>query len=595
MILPAGSSPKPAVDSWKPDKCPGIEPFNRQFAGRRWSDHSMEGLMRGRDPKAAGVSNLDRARRSYGQRAWADAFHAFSAADQESALKAEDLEALALAAYLVGRDEEYLKVLERAYNAHRDIGGRLRAVRCAFWLGFRLLMRGEMGRANGWFARAQRLLDRDGCECAERGYLLLPTVGQGLVSNDYEAAYAAAAEAAAIGERCGDLDLIACARMEQGRIRLEQGHVEAGLGHLDETMVAVISGELSPLVTGLMYCSVIQECQQVYAFDRTREWTVALSQWCDGQPDMVAFAGVCQVHRAEIMQLLGTWPEAMEAAQNACARSQGFDRRATAAALYQEAEVHRLKGDFAAAEQAYQGASQLGLEPLPGLALLRVVQGRIDAAVTAIRRVAGTTTDRLKRMSLLPAYIEIMLTAGDVQDARNACAELEEIAASIDTSAPAAIAAQACGAVNLAEGNAQAALGSLRHAFEVWQRIDAPYAAARVRVLIGLTCRALGDEDGAGLELAAARSVFERLGAAPDLARIDPLMKGTSSGDTHGLTSRELQVLRLVATGETNKMIAGRLCLSEKTIDRHVSNIFTKLDVSSRAAATAFAYRHKLV
>jgi DNA-binding CsgD family transcriptional regulator/tetratricopeptide (TPR) repeat protein len=549
--------------------------------------------MRGGDPKAAGVGDLDRARRSYGQRAWADAFQAFAAADQESALEAEDLEALAMAAYLVGRDAEYLKVLERAYNAHCDAGGRLRAVRCAFWLGFRLLMRGEMGRANGWFARAQRLLERDNLDCAERGYLLLPTVRIGF--SDYDAAYTGATEAAAIGERCGDLELIACARMEQGRIRLQQGRVEAGLAHLDETMVAVISGELSPLVTGLMYCSVIQACQQVYAFDRSREWTAALTQWCEGQPDMVAFVGACQVHRAEIMQLCGTWPEAIEEARRACVRSQGIDRRAAAAALYQQAEVHRLKGEFASAEQAYQGASQLGMEPQPGLALLRVVQGRTDAAVTAIRRVAGTTTDRLKRMSLLPAYIEIILAAGDVQDARTACGELEAIAASLDSGVPDAIAAQACGAVDLSEGDAQAALRSLGRAFEVWQRIEAPYAAARVRVLIGQACRALGDEDGAALQLAGAKSAFARLGAMPDLMRVERLMKGTVPGDTHRLTPRELQVLRLVAEGETNKKIAGKLCLSEKTIDRHVSNIFTKLGVSSRTAATAFAYRHKLV
>jgi DNA-binding CsgD family transcriptional regulator len=546
-------------------------------------------------PKAAKVDSLHRARRSYAERAWTDAFQAFAEADRQTALDAHDLERLALAAYLVGRDEEYLKTLARAYAAHLDVGDTLRAVRCAFWLCFRLLMRGEAGRASGWLARAQRLLERDGSECAERGYLLLPTVGTGLVSSDYEAAYAAAAEAATIGERCGDLDLIACARMEQGRIRLQQGQVQAGLAHLDETMVAVVSEELSPLVTGLMYCAVIATCQQVYAFDRTREWTVALTEWCRGQPDMVAFAGACQVHRAELMQLLGTWPEAMEEARRACLRSQGFDRRAAAAALYQQAEVHRLKGEFAAAEETYRGASQLGLEPQPGLALLRLAQERTDAAATAIRRAAGTTTDRLKRMRLLPAYIEIMLAAGDVPDARNACQELEEIARSLDTGVPGAIAAEACGAVDLAEGNAQAALGSLHRAFEVWQRIEAPYAAARVRVLIGLCCHALGDEDGASLEMHAAQSTFERLGAAPDLARIDSLIKGAPSGHAHGLTPRELQVLRLVASGDTNKAIAVELGLSERTIERHLSNIFTKLDLSTRAAATAWAYEHGLI
>jgi DNA-binding CsgD family transcriptional regulator len=559
-----------------------------------WNQSQVRPMIGGY-PKAAAAGNLDRGRRSFSERAWADAFQAFSDADQEVPLAVEDLEQLALSAYLAGRDEEYLKALERAYNAHRDVGERLRAVRCAFWLHFRLLMRGEMGRASGWLARAQRLLEGAAPECAEHGYLLLSTVEQRLDAGDYEAAYAGAAEAAAIGERCGDRDLVACARHQQGRARLQQGQVEAGLTLLDETMVTVTAGELSPLVTGLMYCSVIAACQQVYAFDRASEWTAALTQWCDGQRDMVAFVGVCQVHRAEIMQLRGTWPEAIEEARRACARSQGIDRRAAAAALYQEAEVHRLKGDFAAAEEAYRGASQLGLEPQPGLALLRLVQGRSDVAATAIRRVAGTTVNRMKRMSLLPAYIEIMLAAGDVEDARSACRELEEIAASFDTGVPGAIAAQARGAVQLAEGDAQPALGSLRRAFEVWHRIEAPYAAARVRVLIGLACRALEDEDGAGLELAAARSVFERLRATPDLARLEALMKATSSAGTCGLTARELQVLRLVATGETNKVIAGKLFLSEKTVDRHVSNIFTKLDVPSRAAATAFAYRHKLI
>ena len=542
-----------------------------------------------------GCNHLECGRMHYQLRAWADAYSAFLLADQETPLGAEDLELLAMAAYLVGLDDKYLGTLERAHNAHVTAGQDARAVRSAFWLGFRLLMRGEMGGASGWFSRGQRLLERDPRECAERGYLLLPVVEQRLDTGDFDAAYAAAADAAAIGERCCDVDLVACARHQQGRIRLQQGQLEAGLALLDETMIAVTAGQLSPLVTGLMYCSVIAACQQVYALDRSREWTGALTRWCEGQPDMVAFAGVCQVHRAEIMQLRGTWPEAIEEARRAWARSQGIDRRATAAALYQQAEVHRLKGEFRAAEEAYRGASELGLEPQPGLAFLRLVQGRTDAAATAIRRIAGTTVDRLKRLSLLPAYIEIMLAAGDIQDARNACRELEEIARTFDTGVPGAIAAHARGAVELAEGDAQAALGSLQLAVEVWQRIEAPYAAARVRVLIGLACRALGDEDGAGLEIDAARAVFERLGATPDLARIEPLIKGSRSTAAHGLTARELQVLRLVAAGGSNKAIASKLSLSEKTIDRHVSNILTKLDVSSRTAATAFAYQRKLV
>lgn len=547
-------------------------------------------------PASAGVRReLDLARERYRLRVWAGAYQAFLRADQEASLAAGDLERLAMAAYLIGRDTDYLNTLERAYNAHRATHANRRAVRCAFWLGFRLLMRGETGRATGWFARAQRLLAREPRECAERGYLLLPVVEQRLDSGDNEAAYTVAAEAAAIGERCGDPDLIACARHQQGRVRLQQTQVQAGLALLDETMIMVTGGELSPLVTGLMYCSVIAACQQVYALDRTREWTAALTQWCEGQQDMVAFAGVCQVHRAEIMQLQGTWPEAIEEARRACARSQGIDRRAAAAAFYQQAEVHRLQGDFEAAEEAYRNASRLGFEPQPGLALLRLAQGRSDVAAGAIRRVASTTVNRVKRMSLLPASVEIMLAAGAVEEARNACQELEDIAGSFGAAVPDAMAAQARGALDLAEGDARAALGSLRRSFEVWQRIEAPYAAARARVLIGLACRALGDEEGSSLEIGAARSVFERLGAGPDIARLDALTKGTPSSAMHRLTPRELVVLRLIAAGETNKAIAGRLSRSEKTVDRHVSNILAKLEVPSRTAATAFAYRHKLI
>jgi DNA-binding CsgD family transcriptional regulator len=344
-----------------------------------------------------------------------------------------------------------------------------------------------------------------------------------------------------------------------------------------------------------MYCSVIAACQQVYALDRAREWTTALARWCEGQPDMVAFAGTCQVHRAEIMQLQGSWQEAVEESRRAYARSQGINRHAAAAALYQEAEVHRLKGDFAAAEEAYRGASELGLEPQPGLALLRLAQGRSNVAATAIRRVAGATANRLKRMGSLPAYIEIMLAVGDVDDAGSACQELEDIARTFDTAVPDAMAAQARGAVGLAEGDAQSALGSLRHASEIWQRTQAPYAAARVRVLIGLACRALGDKDGGDLEFDAARSIFERLGARPDLARIDSLTMSAVSSDTRLLTPRELQVLRLVAAGKTNAAVAAELFLSERTIERHLSNIFAKLDLSTRTAATAWAYEHDLI
>jgi DNA-binding CsgD family transcriptional regulator len=540
--------------------------------------------------------DLERGRECYAQRKWADAYDSLSRADQAAPLVGQDLELLAMAAYLVGRDEEYLNALERAHHAHLDAGEGVRAVRCAFWVGMRLLFRGETGRATGWLARAQRLLEHEPHESAERGYLLLPVVEQQLAADDCEAAYATAASAAEIGEGCRDADLIACARHQQGRIRLQQGQVERGLALLDEVMVAVTAAELSPLVTGLMYCSVIRACQEVYAFGRAGEWTAALAQWCDAQSDMVAFTGVCRVHRAEIMQLHGAWQDAIEEARRARERSQGIDRPAAAAAFYQQAEVHRLRGEFAAAEDAYRSASQEGFEPQPGLALMRVAQGRYDAATAAIRRSLSATTHRLQRARLLPACVEIMLTVGDIEEARRAASELAEIAETFDIDVLRAMAAQARGAIDLAEGDTRAALGPLRRALDGWRQVDAPYEAARVRVLMGAACRSLGDDEAAELEFGAARAVFEQLGAEPGLARTHALAQGAPRAHHHhGLTPRELQVLRLVATGKTNKAIAAELVLSERTIDRHVSNIFTKLDVPSRAAATAYAYAHKLV
>ncbi len=500
-----------------------------------------------------------------------------------------------MSAYLVGRDDDYLHTLERAHQAYLDAGKDVQAARCAFWLGLRLFFRGEMGRATGWFARAQRLLEREGHECAERGYLLLPVVEQQLAAGDCEAAYASAATAVEIGERCRDADLIACARHQQGRIRLQQGLVKRGLALLDEVMVAVTAMELSPLVTGLMYCSVIQACQEIYAFGRAGEWTAALARWCDEQPEMVAFTGICRVHRAEIMQLHGAWQDAIEEAQRSCERSQGVDQQAAAAAFYQQAEVYRLRGEFAAAEEAYRHAGQLGGESQPGLALLRLAQGRTDAACAAIRRVVSTTTDRLQRAKLLPAHIEIMLATGDIQEAGNACRELKDIAETFETDVLRAMAGQARGAIDLAEGDARAALGPLRRALKVWRQVGVPYEAARVRMLMGLTCRSLGDDEAAELELDTARAVFAQLGAAPELARLDSLGKGPTSVHPPPLTTREFQVLRLIAAGKTNKAIAAASSLSERTIDRHVSNILSKLNVPSRAAATAYAYDHKLI
>jgi DNA-binding CsgD family transcriptional regulator len=542
------------------------------------------------------IDELERGRESYARRAWMDAYESLSRADRAAPLEAEGLELLATSAYMLGSDDDCLSCLERAYHAYLDAGKAMRAVRCAFWLGMNLALRGEMGRATGWLGRAQRLVEREERDCVERGYLLVPVMLRHEAIGDWEAAYATAADAAEIGERFGDADLLALAVHEQGCALIQQGRVEEGLGLLDEAMVAVTAGELSPIVTGIVYCSVIAGCQEVYALHRAQEWTAALTHWCEEQPDMVSFTGRCLVHRAEIMELHGAWRDALEEARRARQRCvQGKNQSAAAQAYYRQGEVHRLQGRFSAAEEAYRDASRCGWEPQPGLALLRLAQGNGDAAAATIRRAVGETTEPLKRARLLPAYVEIMLAVGDAQEARGACRELEEISARYESGMLGAMVAHAEGAVDLAEGDARSALLALRRAWQVWQELEVPYEAARVRVLLGLACRALEDDDTAALELEAARGVFAQLGAAPDLVRVDSLAQSAVSVDAHGLTARELQVLRLVAAGKTNRTIAAELVLSERTVDRHVSNIFTKLSVSSRAAATAYAYEHQLI
>jgi DNA-binding NarL/FixJ family response regulator len=543
------------------------------------------------------IDELERGRESYAGRAWRQAYDSLTHADRRSPLEADDLRLLATAAYMLGRDDDYLDALERAHHRHLDAAEVLRAVRCAFWIGLNRMVRGEMSLATGWFARAERLLEREERDCVERGYLLIPVMLQAVRAADWEAARTVAAAAAALAERFGDADLLALAGHEHGHILIRQGRLEDGLRLFDEAMVAATAGELSPIVTGLVYCSVIAHCRDLYELRRAREWTDALSQWCEQQPDMVAHTGVCLVHRAEVLELRGAWGDALEEARRARERSARgtMNQGAMSQAVYLEGEVHRLRGEFAAAEAAYREASSYGLEPQPGLALLRLAQGNNAASAAAIRRVVGEISDQLARARLLRGYVEVMLASGDTEEAQTACRELEDISARYGSVVLGAMSAGARGAVGLAEGDARAALAALRQARQVWQELDAPYEVARVRLLAGLACRELGDEDSAALELEAARSVFERLGAAPDLARVDQLVRGPVPGEAHGLTPRELQVLRLIAAGGSNRSIAAELVLSERTVERHVSNILGKLRVPSRAAATAYAYEHELV
>jgi DNA-binding CsgD family transcriptional regulator len=527
---------------------------------------------------------------------WTEAYESLARLDEASPLGGDDLERLATAAYMLGRMDEFLDVLERAYNAHLEAGASLRAVRCAFFLGMNFALRGEVGRATGWFGRAQRLVERVGRDCVERGYLLLPVAVRGEAAGDWETAHSSAAAAAETAERFDDPDLFALALHVQGRARIRLGHMDEGLALLDEAMLAATSGRLSPIVTGVVYCGVIAGCEEAYELRRAREWTDALARWCDEQPEMISFTGRCLAHRAEIMQLHGAWADALEEARRARDRSElGMNQAAAGQALYQQGEVLRLQGDFPAAEVAYRDANRLGREPQPGLALLRLAAGDRESAAAAIRRALSEATDPFKRARILPAYAEIMIAAGAVADARRASDELEEIVGRFESPMLRAVAERVLGAVALEEGDAQGALASLRRSSQTWQELDAPYESARTRLLIGSACRALGDDDTAELELEAARAAFASLGAAPDLARAEALLRRAEQRETHGLTRRELEVLRHVATGESNRQIAAALVVSEHTVARHVQNILRKLRVSSRSAATAFAFEHDLV
>ena len=539
--------------------------------------------------------DLEQGRALYENQAWTDAYEALVRADGAEPLGAQDLERLATVAFMLGRDDDYLALHERAHHAYLAADDVPNAVRCAFWIGMNLVLRGEMGPGNGWLGRAQRLLDRHGAECVERGYVLMPRIFQLEAAGDFAGAAAVATEIIAIAERFGDADALALARHAQGQMVIKTGRVREGLALLDEAMVAVTAGELSPPVTGVVYCGVILALQEVYEVRRAREWTAALTRWCAGQPDLKAFTGRCLVHRAEILQLQGSWRDALEEAQSARQRfAETRNESRIGLAIYREAELQRLLGEFDAAEDAYQRASRYGWDPQPGLAQLRLAQGRVKAALSTIRRVLGEATDPLKRAGLLPAYVEIMLAAGDLDEASSACSELQGIAARYESAMLGAMVAYARAAVHLAGGDAQAALADSRSAAAVWQELEAPYDVARARVLVGLACRELGDEDAATLELEAARSAFERLGAAPDLAHL--AARGRDSGDDrHGLTPREVEVLRLLAAGRSNREIASTLIISEHTVARHIQNIFAKLDVSSRGAAGAFAFEHDLV
>lgn len=500
-----------------------------------------------------------------------------------------DLDALATSAYLAGDEREAARLRERLHAQLLERGDLVGAARSAAWLALDLLLCGEAARSDGWLARASSLLARSTDDCPEQGYVLVVRALQAAAAGDLPAAGRAYESVEELGVRFGDADLQALGLLGRGEVLIAALRAQEGAALLDEAMVAVTAGEVSPVVSGLVYCAVVGACHDAFDLPRARQWTRALDAWCDGQPDLVAFRGQCLVHRAEILELDGDWPAALADAERARERlSDPPGQRALGAACYVEGEIHRLRGRYVAALGSYRAASRWGRSPQPGWALVRLAQGRVDVAATSIRGALDESVDPVGRFRLLPAWVDVALAAGDVGAARAAADELVDLDAGLGSALVHARAAYAQGAVLLAEGEAAAALGWSHRAAEVWRELGVPFEEARSRELASRASTALGDADAADLEREAARALFRDLGAQADAERL-----GTD--EPAPLSAREHEVLRLVAEGLTNRGVAVELVISERTVAHHVSHILRKLGLPSRAAATAYAYEHGLV
>ena len=539
------------------------------------------------------TEQLDLGRDAFARRDWEAACSLLTAVDEGAGLPVGDLERLATATYLLGDEQRALGLLGRAHRAATEAGDREAAARSAFWVAYHLFNGGELAQAGGWLERGRRLLDGLDGTTPLPGYFLGLEAARLASSGRPAEALPLFGRALALGARLGDPDLRTLGCLGEGQALVQLGEPEAGMARLDEVMVAVTTGEVSPVVSGLAYCLVIATCARSFDYVRAGEWTTALAQWCDTQPSAVPFRGYCLVHRSELLAMRGQWrPALAEAEQARLALGRRRNGAGQGWACYQQGEVQRLLGELDEAEDLYRRAGAAGHETQPGLALLRLAQGDAAAAAAGVRRALDETSAPLDRPRLLAAQSEIALSARDVDTARTAADELASIVTGTRLPFLTALAAQTTAAVAAAEGDPATARAEGRRAWRLWQQLDAPYEAARSRVLVGLASRALGDRDAARIELDAARETFERLRARRELRLLDKYGEHPASGN---LSPREVEVLRLVATGRSNRDIASALVLSEKTVARHLANIFTKIEVSSRAGATAYAFQNHLV
>jgi DNA-binding CsgD family transcriptional regulator len=542
---------------------------------------------------------LAQGRAAFARREWKTAYAQLAAADGAASLDPPDLEHLATAAYLLGRHDEAVTLWTRLHHDCIERGDVERAAYWGYWLGFIQLLNGEPAQASGWLARAQRLDTAPDEAGAASGYGEMLLGLMAMVSGDVSGAVARFDAAVALADRFKDPDLLALGLIGQGQGMAMQHAFAEGVTRLDEAMLGITAGRVSPVLAGIVYCAVILTCQRIFDLARAREWTRQLDVWCAAQPDLKPFRGECLVHRSEVMQARGDWPGAFDEAEKARNHLAARSDTVLGRACYQEGELHRLRGEFDAAEQMFREAGRHGFEPQPGVSLLRLNMGEVDAAAAAIRRAVDAAVDvpgpagELSRPRMLGPLVEILLARGDTAGARAVADELAASAVAMNTPWLAATSAHGNGAVLFAEGNTQAAQAQLREAWMLWQQLEMPYESARVRVLLGLVCRKLGDRETADMHFDAARAVFERLDAAPALAELERVAADAHSAGA--LTPREREVLALVAAGKSNREIAAALAISEHTVARHISNIFDKLGVSSRTAASSYAHTHKLI
>lgn len=524
---------------------------------------------------------LHSAREAFARRDWAAARDLYVAAREQSALNADDLFAWSDAAWWLGSMREMLDIATESFEAYEKADRRREAARLAMEIGIAMLMRGDEAVGSGWLARSRRLIGDD--DCAERGYLMFIEMQGALAGGDFEGAGAAARAMQECGARFDDATLTALGRFSEGQMLVKAGRMRDGMDRIDETMLSVTSGRVAPAFAGNIYCGMIALCTELGDIRRARQWTAATEQWCATFPAAVMFLGICRMHRAQLDVMAGEWARAHGEAEQVVADLAEMNAEAVAEAHYQIGEIRRLRGDAAGAEDAYATAHALGRDPQPGLALLRLSQGKTEAARGSIAAAVAAAPDRVARAALLPAQVTILIAAGDAAGANAAAADLEEIAALYATPGFEAAARTARGEVTMAAGDAAAALPALRDARSRWLAADARYQAARVGLLLARALDAVGDGDGARMERAAAESLLGSIGAETAAAALPA-----------GLSEREAEVLRHVAAGATNKQIAAAMFIADKTVARHLSNIFTKIGVTSRTAAAAFAFEHGL-